>query len=108
MGGPGSNPVPSSGEPSELPSGAKSPTTVVARARNGKFESTPLQRRVVQTSGSPAAERGAWLLGEKPGCVSGGMRKSGLRGHGPPQRRAGEQPGRVKRRQRRVGVVHVY
>jgi hypothetical protein len=29
------NPVPSSGQPSELQSGAKSPTTVVARARNG-------------------------------------------------------------------------
>ena len=42
----GSKPVPSSGEPSELGSGAKSPTTVVARARNGKFESTPLQQRV--------------------------------------------------------------
>ena len=42
----GSKPVPSSGEPSELGSGAKSPTTVVARARNGKFESTPLQQTV--------------------------------------------------------------
>src|SRR5215467_5348176 len=33
----GSDPVPSSGEPSELRSGAKSPTTAVARARNGKI-----------------------------------------------------------------------
>jgi Asp-tRNA(Asn)/Glu-tRNA(Gln) amidotransferase A subunit family amidase len=30
--------------------------------------------------------------------VSGGCENLGLRGHGPPQRRAGEQPGRVKRR----------
>ena len=46
MVGPGWNPARSSDEPSELLSGAKSPTTVVAPARNGRFESTLLQRGV--------------------------------------------------------------
>ena len=41
------------------------------------------------------------LLGTA-GCVSGGCENLGFRGHGPPQRRAGEQPGRVKRRQRQA------
>src|SRR5215469_219380 len=66
MGEPRAESGPSSGEPSELRSGTKSPTTDVARARNGKFESTPLQRRVVQTSGSPAAERASWRRARPP------------------------------------------